>query len=111
MKELLKQIPTYYTDQHMDLILDNPCLRLSVEDYIKFPRGYAETDNMTLEQAEKELTEWFQWRKIDSKQDPKEYRSLLRFVSKRITEAWLDSHGAKDVGRTIARYAYLKNKS
>jgi hypothetical protein len=103
----LESIKGYFRDKDMDQILYNSGMELGIARYLKSPRGYAETDNMTLEQATEELEKWFWAMAYEKEADPKNYRALCKSISARMTVNWAEYKVLKDVGRIIGRYVYL----
>ena len=105
--EKLKEIKGYFTDKDMDQILKNSGMELGIASYLKSPRGYAETDNMTLEQATEQLEKWFWAMAYEKELDRKNYKALCKSISARMTVNWAEYKVLKDVGRIIGRYVYL----
>ena len=106
----IKSLPNYFKDRYTDQLLGSADLWDSAYDYSRVPTGYAETDNMTQEEAIEFLDKWFHMVRITKYQDAKEYRNLMNRVLTRITTAWLEDRCSKDIGRTIARLHYHLNK-
>ena len=106
----IKSLPNYFKDRYTDQLLQHYDLWASCNDYLRIPRGYAETDNMTQDEAIESLNEWFQMARITKYQDGKDYRRFMNGLLKRITQYWTEERVSKDVGRTIARLHYHLNK-
>jgi hypothetical protein len=106
----IKALPNYFSDKHVIALFESTDLWESADDYLRLPRGYAETDNMTREEAEHHINEWFRHARIAKYQDPSSYRSIMKRVVVRIQENWKDHRMCKDIGRQIARLHYLVNR-
>ena len=106
----IKSLPNYFKDRYTDQLLQHYDLWASCKDYLRLPKGYAETDNMTQEEAIESLDNWFNMLRITKYQEPKQYKSVMNGVLIRITQYWMENRCSKDVGRTIARLHYHLNK-
>ena len=80
-----------------------------VMDYIKYPLGFAETDNINdIDQLLKDIDNTFIEFKLET--DGRIRRGMINHVIKKETQRWNEGKNAWYYGRHIARLGYLLNK-
>lgn len=102
VKDFIKENCKYPIDEMIDVT------KPFAMDYIKYPFGYAETDNLNdIQTCVKDINEYFISVEIES--DGRVRRGVINHYVKKEKERWA-SRNAWGLGRHIGRLAYLLNK-
>ena len=100
----LSGIPTFKHSQMIWDFIHDPSVQEGVEDYLKHPRGYAETDKADLNECYVVLSSYFHMHC-----NTPDGAQIIKSDLKRNRKYWKSDKTIKGIVRWMARYYHLLN--